>query len=61
VKHAVIAPNLQGFVAAYGGYDKITAEAWAEWDRANAQYQQHRRDVLLEEYAISRRRKRDKK
>jgi hypothetical protein len=27
------APDLQELVRKYGGYNKITAEAWAEWDR----------------------------
>jgi hypothetical protein len=45
------APNLQDLVAKHGGYDRITREAWAEWDRINADYQQHRRDVLREEQA----------
>jgi hypothetical protein len=61
MKHVVItAPDLQDLVAKYGGYGNIPAEAWAEWDRANAAYQQHRRDVLLEEQASSRRKKRAK-
>jgi hypothetical protein len=51
------APNLQDLVAKHGGYDKIPPEAWAEWDRINADYQQHRRDVLLEEQTRNRRRK----
>jgi hypothetical protein len=46
MKRTVVAPNLQNLVAAFGGYDKITPEAWAEWDRACAEYQQYRRDVL---------------
>jgi hypothetical protein len=26
-------PDLAQWVAYYGGYDQITARAWAEWDR----------------------------
>jgi hypothetical protein len=47
------APNLQQLVAKFGSYDKITPEAWAEWDRAVAQWQQHRRDTLREELAVT--------
>ena len=31
-------PNLQALVARFGGYGKITLEAWAEWDRVTKQY-----------------------
>jgi hypothetical protein len=31
-------PNLQAWVAFYGGYDKITPEAWAQWDRLYEAY-----------------------
>jgi hypothetical protein len=55
VKRVIVAPDLQELVAAFGGYDKITLEGWAAWDRANAEYQQYRRDVLLEERARGRR------
>jgi hypothetical protein len=37
------APDLQGLVARHGGYDKITPEAWAEYDRAMADWQERRR------------------
>jgi hypothetical protein len=46
-------PDLQELVARFGGYNKITAEGWAEYDRAMAEYQQQRREVIageLEEY-----------
>jgi hypothetical protein len=33
-------PDLQQWVAFYGGYDKITPEAWAEWDRLHERYRQ---------------------
>jgi hypothetical protein len=36
-------PDLQALVARFGGYDKITPEAWAEWDRVTGQY---RDDIL---------------
>ncbi|HEX9322908.1 MAG TPA: hypothetical protein VF913_12415 [Xanthobacteraceae bacterium] len=48
---AIPAPNLQDLVAKHGGHDKVTSEAWAEWDRINKDYQQHRRDALREEQA----------
>lgn len=31
-------PDLQALVRAYGGYDKITEEAWVKWDRDQAEY-----------------------
>lgn len=36
-------PDLQELVARHGGYDKITPEAWAEYDRTMAEWQQRRR------------------
>lgn len=36
-------PDLQSLVHAYGGYDKITPEAWEDWDRRVAAW---REDVL---------------
>lgn len=43
------APNLHEYMAKFGGYDKITPEGWAEWDRLNREWQQWRRDQLLAE------------
>lgn len=37
------APDLQELVARHGGYDKIPPEAWAEHDRAMADWQARRR------------------
>ena len=37
------APDLQELVARHGGYVKIPPEAWAEYDRAMADWQQRRR------------------
>jgi hypothetical protein len=37
-------PDLQTLVAEYGGYNKITPEAWEEWDAATKQWKQ---DVRL--------------
>src|SRR5262249_60880807 len=37
------APDLQALVERHGGYDKITPEAWAEYDRALAEWQERRR------------------
>ena len=37
-------PDLQALVAKHGGYDKISAVAWAEYDRAMAAYQLVRRE-----------------
>jgi hypothetical protein len=34
-------PNLQALVVKHGGYDKITREAWAEYDIQLAAYQAH--------------------
>jgi hypothetical protein len=31
------APDLQELVARFGGYDRITPEAWAEYDREVAE------------------------
>jgi hypothetical protein len=39
-------PDLQTLVRQCGGYDKITPELWELWDRANAEWQAHRRDGL---------------
>jgi hypothetical protein len=36
-------PDLQELVRQCGGYDKITLELWAAWDRANAEWQERRR------------------
>jgi hypothetical protein len=36
------APDLQELVARHGGYDKIPPEAWAEYDRAMAEWQERR-------------------
>src|SRR5262249_12154666 len=36
-------PDLQGLVRKHGGYDKISPEAWAEHDRAMAEWQERRR------------------
>ena len=36
-------PDLQKLVAEFGGYDKITPEAWVEWDLANAEWREARR------------------
>jgi hypothetical protein len=36
--------DLQALVAAHGGYDKITPEAWAAYDAAMAEWQERRRD-----------------
>jgi hypothetical protein len=37
------APDLQKLVGCHGGYDKITPEAWAEYDRAVADWHERRR------------------
>ena len=37
------APHLQELVRKHGGYDKISPEAWAEHDRAMAEWQERRR------------------
>jgi len=37
------APDLQDLVERFGGYSNITAEAWAEYDRAMADWQERRR------------------
>jgi hypothetical protein len=44
-------PDLQELVARFGGYDKITPEAWAEYDRAMAEWQLKRREVIAQERA----------
>ena len=36
-------PELQALVRQCGGYDKITPEHWAAWDRANTEWQARRR------------------
>jgi hypothetical protein len=37
------APDLQELVRKHGGYDKITPEAWAEYDRVLAEWQEAKR------------------
>jgi hypothetical protein len=39
-------PDLQELVARHGGYNKITPEAWAEWDAANEAWQAARKARL---------------
>jgi hypothetical protein len=39
-------PDLQALVAAHGGYDKITPEAWAEYDAAMNAWQAQRKEKL---------------
>jgi hypothetical protein len=36
-------PDLQQFVRAHGGYDKVSAEAWAWWDAQVRAWQERRR------------------
>jgi len=48
-----IVPDLQELVREHGGYEKITARAWAEFDRANREYQARRRELLARELARS--------
>jgi hypothetical protein len=42
-------PDLQKLVADFGGYNKITPEGWAEFDRLMTEYQQRRREVIARE------------
>jgi hypothetical protein len=44
-------PDLQELVVAVGGYDKITPEMWAAFDRAMDAYQQMRRNELANDKA----------
>ena len=37
-------PSLQALVAAHGGYDRITAEAWAGYDAEMKMWQAQRRE-----------------
>jgi hypothetical protein len=39
-------PDLQEWVARHGGYNRIP---WDQWDKAMAEYQQARREILLQE------------
>jgi len=39
-------PDLQKLIERAGGYDKITAEQWAEYDCAMADWQRRRRERL---------------
>jgi hypothetical protein len=48
-------PDLQAWIAKYGGYHKIP---WAEWDAAVAAYQRERRDVLIAEIETNKQRQR---
>ena len=41
--HANPAPDLQELIRKHGGYDKITPEAWAEYDRVLAEWQEAKR------------------
>ena len=43
------APDLQKLVAQYGRYDLIPADAWAEFDRQNQEFQEARRAQLRRE------------
>jgi hypothetical protein len=45
-------PNLQEWIARYGGYAKIP---WTLWDSANAEWQERRREVLRKELEHNRR------
>ncbi len=45
-------PDLQEWVARYGGYQNIP---WTLWDSANAQWQERRREVLRGEQDHNRR------
>ena len=36
-------PDLEALVAKFGGYNKITPQAWAEHDRAMEEWQRRRR------------------
>jgi hypothetical protein len=47
MKQQAAPPNLQELVAHFGRYDMITAEAWAEFDQAMADYQSARREALV--------------
>jgi hypothetical protein len=49
-------PDLQELAARYGGYNKITPAGWTQWDRANAEYQATRREILANELAALRKR-----
>ena len=40
-------PDLQELVQQYGGYDKITPEAWAEYNLALIEWKNIRRGALL--------------
>jgi hypothetical protein len=42
-------PDLQALVDRFGGYDKITPEAWAEHDAAVARYRAAKIEKLREE------------
>jgi hypothetical protein len=42
----VTCPDLQELVARFGGYRKITAEAWAEFDAAIDAYHRRRRVIV---------------
>jgi hypothetical protein len=48
-------PDLQELVVRHGGYDKITPEAWAEYDRQMSEWQARRREVMAAEREESRR------
>jgi hypothetical protein len=41
-------PDLQELVKRFGGFDKITPEAWAEYDAAVAKWQARRRANYLD-------------
>jgi hypothetical protein len=42
-------PNLQALVAAAGGYEKITAAMWTEFDHALAEWRAQRSETLRRE------------
>ena len=37
-KVRILPPDLQQLVKDHGGYDKITPEAWAKWDKDTAEW-----------------------
>jgi hypothetical protein len=38
------APDLQELVRRHGGYNRITPQAWREWDAAQAAWEEKRRN-----------------
>lgn len=42
-RDGLVLPDLQEWIAFYGGYDSIPNAAWTEWDRLHEAYRERQR------------------